>query len=75
MVNPAAIKEPGSPIAGMPVLKVWEARTTFMVKRSLSPGFAAIPNDLFNYENNLMLFGDAKKILVELNQELKEILS
>ena len=75
VVNPAAEKEQGSPIYGMPVLKVWDAKTVFVVKRSLSPGFAAIPNDLFNYDNNLMLYGDAKKILTELNHELKELLS
>ena len=75
VVNPAATTEKGSPIYGMPVLKVWDAKTCFVVKRSLSPGFAAIPNDLFNYENNLMLFGDAKKILTELNHELKELTS
>ncbi len=74
VVNPAAEKEPDSPIYGMPVLKVWDAKTVFVVKRSLSAGFAAIPNDLFNYDNNLMLFGDAKKILTELNAELKEAL-
>jgi len=75
VVNPAAIKEKDSPIFGMPVLKVWDAKSVFVVKRSLSPGFAAIPNDLFNYDNNLMLFGDAKKILGELNHELKELAS
>lgn len=75
VVNPAAIKENDSPIYGMPVLKVWDAKSVFVVKRSLSPGFAAIPNDLFNYENNLMLFGDAKKILTELNSELKDLQS
>lgn len=73
VVNPAATKDQTSPIYGMPVLKVWDAKTVFMVKRSLSPGFAAIPNDLFNYDNNLMLFGDAKKILSELIHELKEL--
>ena len=75
VVNPAAEKERDSPIWGMPVLKVWEAKTCFMVKRSLSPGFAAIPNDLFNYDNNLMLFGDAKKILQDLVSEMKELQS
>lgn len=73
VVNPAATTEKDSPIYGMPVCRVWEAKTCFVVKRSLSPGFAAIPNDLFNYENNLMLFGDAKKILTELNHEFKEL--
>lgn len=74
VVNPAATKEKDSPIYGMPVLKVWDSKSVFVVKRSLSPGYAAIPNDLFNYENNLMLFGDAKKILMDLNSELKELL-
>ena len=75
VVNPAANLDKDSPIWGMPVLKCWEAKSCFVVKRSLSPGFAAIPNDLFNYQNNLMLFGDAKKILTELNHELKDLLS
>lgn len=73
VVNPAAANDSGSPIYGMPVLKVWEAKSSFVVKRSLGAGFAAIPNDLFNYQNNLMLFGDAKKILAGLIQSLKEL--
>ena len=75
VVNPAASDEKDSPIYGMPVLKVWEAKTSFVVKRSLSAGFAAIPNNLFNHDNNLMLFGDAKKILTDLNHEFKELSS
>ncbi len=75
VVNPAATKDSASPIYGMPVLKVWDAKSCFVVKRSLSPGFAAIPNDLFNYDNNLMLYGDAKKILSDLNSEFKELIS
>lgn len=73
VVNPAATTEKDSPIYGMPVLKVWEAKTSFVIKRSLGSGFAAITNDLFNRDNNLMLFGDAKKILSELITELKEL--
>ena len=73
VVNPAAETETDSPIYGMPVLKVWEAKTTFVIKRSLSAGFAAIPNELFNRNNNMMLFGDAKKIMSELVHELKEL--
>jgi len=73
VVNPAAESEKDSPIYGMPVLKVWEAKTTFVIKRSLSAGFAAIPNELFNKDNNMMLFGDAKKIMSELVHELKEL--
>jgi NAD(P) transhydrogenase subunit beta len=69
--NPAAIDDPKSPIAGMPVLHVWEARTTFVVKRSLSPGYAGIKNPLFERENNLMCFGDAKAYLEQLIAELK----
>ena len=72
VVNPAAEKEPGSPIAGMPVLKVWEAQTTMVIKRSLSPGFAGIKNELFEYDNNIMIFGDAKEVLQGLVSELKQ---
>jgi NAD(P) transhydrogenase subunit beta len=73
VVNPAAEKDPNSPIAGMPVLKVWEAQSVFMIKRSLSPGFAGIKNELFEYPNNMMVFGDAKKILQEIVAELKAL--
>ena len=72
VVNPAAQNTPGSPIAGMPVLKVWEARTTMVIKRSLSPGFAGIKNELFEYPNNVMIYGDAKKVLQDLVAELKQ---
>jgi NAD(P) transhydrogenase subunit beta len=72
VVNPVAETDPDSPIAGMPVLRVWDARTVIMIKRSLSPGFAGIPNPLFAADNCLMLFGDGKKALVELVASLKE---
>jgi NAD(P) transhydrogenase subunit beta len=72
VVNPLAETDPTSPIAGMPVLKVWNARNVVVVKRSLSPGFAGIPNPLFAADNTLMLFGDGKKALVELVGALKE---
>ncbi len=72
VVNPAAEKEKGSPIYGMPVLKVWNARSVMVIKRSLSPGFAGIKNELFEYENTMMVFGDAKKVLQGLLTELKE---
>lgn len=75
VVNPAAGDDPQSPIHGMPVLRVWDAKTSIVVKRSLGSGFAAIPNHLFNNDNNLMLFGDAKKMLTELNHELKDQMS
>jgi NAD(P) transhydrogenase subunit beta len=75
VVNPAAEKDPKSPIAGMPVLEVWKAHTVIMIKRSLSPGFAGIKNELFEYENTMMVFGDAKKVLQGLVSELKEALA
>lgn len=72
VVNPVARTDPHSPIAGMPILNVDEARTVIMIKRSLSPGFAGIPNPLFAADNCLMLFGDGKKALVELVAALEE---
>ncbi len=72
VVNPVANTDPTSPIAGMPILNVHEARTVVMIKRSLSPGFAGIPNPLFAADNCLMLFGDGKKVLMELVAALKE---
>jgi len=71
--NPAAIDDPGSPIAGMPVLNVWEGRTVVNIKRSLSPGYAGIKNPLFERDNSLMLFSDAKKALEEIVTELGEL--
>jgi NAD(P) transhydrogenase subunit beta len=72
VVNPVARTDPKSPIAGMPIIDVDKARTVVVVKRSLSPGFAGIPNPLFAAENTLMMFGDGKKALMELNAALKE---
>ncbi len=59
-VNPAAAEDPGSPIAGMPVLRVWEARNVIVFKRSMASGYAGVQNPLFFRENAQMLFGDAK---------------
>ncbi len=72
VVNPLARTDPKCPIAGMPILDVDKARTVVVVKRSLSPGFAGIPNPLFAAPNALMLFGDGKKAILELVAALKE---
>ncbi|WP_169974885.1 NAD(P)(+) transhydrogenase (Re/Si-specific) subunit beta [Tautonia rosea] len=66
VVNPDARTDPTGPIAGMPILDVDKARTVIVVKRSLSPGFAGIPNPLFAADNTLMYFADGKKALVDL---------
>lgn len=72
VVNPVARTDPQSPIAGMPILNVDKARTVIVVKRSLSPGFAGIPNPLFAADNALMLFGDGKKAVLDIIAALKE---
>ena len=71
IVNPAAQEDPASPIAGMPVLEVWKAKTSIVMKRSMASGYAGIDNPLFYKENNRMLFGDAKKMLDEVLTALK----
>jgi len=71
IVNPAAQDDPASPIAGMPVLEVWKAKNSIVMKRSMASGYAGVDNPLFYKENNRMLFGDAKKMLDEVLVVLK----
>ncbi len=73
VVNPEARENPESPIAGMPILDVDRARTVVVVKRSLSPGFAGIPNPLFAADNTLMLFGDGRGAVEDMTKALAEL--
>jgi NAD(P) transhydrogenase subunit beta len=72
IVNPSAQDDPSSPIAGMPVLEVWKAHNSVVMKRSMASGYAGVDNPLFYKENNRMLFGDAKKMLDEVLAALKD---
>jgi len=71
-VNPVASSDHSSPIGGMPILEVGKARTVVVIKRSLSPGFAGIPNPLFAADNTLMFFADAQKAVLEIISSIKE---
>ena len=72
IVNPSAQDDPSSPIAGMPVLEVWKACNSIVMKRSMASGYAGVDNPLFYKDNNRMLFGDAKKMLDEVLGALKD---
>ncbi len=72
VVNPVARTDPQSPIAGMPIIDVDKARTVIVIKRSLSPGFAGIPNPLFAADNTLMLFGDGQQAVLDIVTAIKE---
>jgi len=73
VVNPAARTEKNSPIAGMPILNASEAQTVMVIKRSMSPGFAGIDNELYYLDKTLMLFGDAKTFLTAIVNELNAV--
>jgi len=73
VVNPAAETDPHSPIAGMPIIQSYKARTVMVIKRSMNPGFAGIDNELYYRENTLMLFGDAKAFLSSIVKELSAL--
>jgi NAD(P) transhydrogenase subunit beta len=72
VVNPDAINDPNSPIAGMPIIEAHKARTIVVIKRSLSPGFAGVPNPLFALENSFMLYADGRQAVVDILKALRE---
>jgi NAD(P) transhydrogenase subunit beta len=73
VTNPAAKNDPDSPIAGMPIIEVDQAQQVIVIKRSLSPGFAGIDNDLFYEPNTSMLFADAKQAAAEIAAEIQQL--
>jgi NAD(P) transhydrogenase subunit beta len=73
VTNPAAKDDPDSPIAGMPIIEVSEAQQVIVIKRSMSPGFAGIDNDLFYRDNTSMLFSDAKAAAQDIAAEVEKL--
>jgi NAD(P) transhydrogenase subunit beta len=73
VVNPAARHDKSSPIYGMPILDVDKSRTVIINKRTMNPGFAGIANELFGFDNSIMVFGDAKQMLTDLLKDLKDL--
>ena len=73
VVNPVARTDPNSPIAGMPIIDVEKARSVVVIKRSLSPGMAGIPNPLFAASKTLMLFGDGKQVVLKIIKALQKV--
>ena len=73
VVNPAARHDTSSPIYGMPILDVDKSRTVIVNKRTMNPGFAGIQNELFGFDNTVMVFGDAKEMLTTLQKDIKEL--
>jgi NAD(P) transhydrogenase subunit beta len=73
VVNPAARTDKNSPIYGMPILNVDKSRTVIINKRTMNTGFAGVQNELFGYDNSIMVFGDAKDMLAKLISDYKEV--
>ena len=73
VTNPSARTDKSSPIYGMPILNVDESRTVIINKRTMNTGFAGVQNELFGYDNSIMVFGDAKDMLIQLLSDLKEL--
>jgi NAD(P) transhydrogenase subunit beta len=73
VVNPSARLDPNSPIAGMPIIDVDKARTVIVIKRSLSPGFAGIPNPLFAMPNTLMFYADGQQAVLDIVKAVKAL--